>query len=913
MKLACGARVLVRDEEWLVNRVDSANVGGTAVWVTGVSETVRGMESIFLTALDKVTALEPETTKLVADTSPRFRRSRLYIEALLRRTPPSDARLYVGHKAAINTMDYQLLPAARALQQLRPRMLIADSVGLGKTIEVGILLSELIRRGRGERILVVALKSILAQFQEELWSRFAIPLTRLDSVGIERVRASIPANQNPFYIFNKVIISIDTLKKDEKYRRYLENCRWDVIVVDECQHVAERSKTTVRMSQRARLARLLASTSDALILTSATPHDGRPESFASLMNLLEPTAVANPSSYTRDEVDGLFVRRFKKDVAPELAEQFPERVIHPCRLPANPAEEAVLEGLDRLAYAEPLFRVGLLKAFLSSPAACLQTLEQRLKKAPTDELRKLKGLLEKVREFSKWEFLHEFLKGLGGERVVIFSERLETLSYLQKQIEKHLKLPTGVFYGSLDDQKQMELVQQFSQAVGPIQVLLASDAASEGINMHENCCRMVHFDIPWSLITLEQRNGRIDRYGQKRQPQIHYLLTVPQSERLRGDLRILDRLIEKENEAHRNLGDVAWLMKLHEPEKEEQRIGQAIASRERPEDVIPDEPELEEDDFLARLLAAANEPTQAEEELRREPLTLWAGEGLDYFRTGFEQLNDDLKDRGQLPVEVEWFDHLPQCLAVEPPPDLRRRYDYLAREIAPSSGDKRIRLTADRDYLLAERAKARRVGKWPTWQLFWDSHPVGHWLTDRVLSLFSRHEAPVLTVRQGVGDGHTAYLFQGIFSNQRSQPVLVAWPVVVLGRRGERVEELMLEEFAARVGLDQELVNPGKAADLKPAGAFLPQAVMRARELLKGLRTQRGDELRQRLKDEERKLRDWAAKKKAELDRRPPSKMLEREREDLERVEKDRREYLRKSLTTEPDPYLRVVAVFLPG
>ena len=386
---------MIRDEEWGVRSVKTASFGGLAVHVTGTSELVKGKDAIFLSELDDIQELRPEDTELVLDDSPQYRRSRLYLESLLRQTPPTDMALYIGHRAAIDQAYYQMQPAAKALRQPRPRILMADGVGLGKTIEVGILLSELIQRGQGDRILVVALKSILAQFQQELWARFTIPLVRLDSVGIQRVQSKIPSSMNPFYYFDRVIISIDTLKRDDKYRRYLEQSRWDVVVVDECQHVALRNQGgRGQRSQRARLAQLLGRTSNALILTSATPHDGSPQSFASLMNLLEPTAIANPEKYTSEEVSDLFIRRFKKDIAHEVEQAFKERALSLEKVSASPAEDQVFEALRAIEFKTigrhkgqkgVLFRTLLLKSFLSSPAACASTIQNRLKHKDVQE------------------------------------------------------------------------------------------------------------------------------------------------------------------------------------------------------------------------------------------------------------------------------------------------------------------------------------------------------------------------------------------------------------------------------------------------------------------------------------------------------------------------------------------------
>ena len=210
-ELAPGLRIIVRDEEWMINKIENNSFGNKAVYCTGISPLVKDKESVFLEDLEEVSIVDPAQTKLVADTSPLFKKSKLYIESNLRQKIPTDSKIHVGYKAAMDLMDFQLVPTTMSLSTPRQRILIADSVGLGKTLEAGILMSELIARGKGKRILVVTVKSMMMQFQKEMWNRFSIPLIRLDSSKIQKIRNSLPSNYNPFFFYDKTIISMDTL------------------------------------------------------------------------------------------------------------------------------------------------------------------------------------------------------------------------------------------------------------------------------------------------------------------------------------------------------------------------------------------------------------------------------------------------------------------------------------------------------------------------------------------------------------------------------------------------------------------------------------------------------------------------------------------------------------------------------
>ena len=564
-----------------------------------------------------------------------------------------------------------------------------------------------------------------------------------------------------------------------------------------------------------------------------------------------------------------------------------------------------------------LFRTTLLKAFLSSPAACRSTVDARLRRlekktGPEAEADRtaLQGLLaqiDRIDHFKKMEKLFALLDelGYGGrspDRVVIFSERIDTLKFLRDQISEKYGLKeeeVGLFYGSLDDQQQQAMVKDFGTAKGKVKVLLGSDAASEGINLHYYCHRLVHFDIPWSLITLEQRNGRIDRFGQEETPDIRYLLTVPNDEQLRGDLRILDRLVEKEHNAHQNLGDVAWLMDLHDAEKEEERIGQAIENKEAPEAVVPDEPVSAAGfDFLALWDETLEHEAEEEEEVVTcDPISLYQND-LAYAREAFDELED---------VEVEWHDHL-QGFIVQAPDDLQIRYEYLPPELRRNK-QKEIQLSADREFIQKCLVDSRQdEDKWPEWELFWNQHPLAEWLNDKVLANFQRHEAPVIHVR---GVGEPIYLFQGVVSNFRSQPVLISW----FGVQGDRIVSLSeLHQL-----LSPTLSNPGDRFEAQPLEKKLPEAIKVAREHMEAERQRRGRELGDLLRPDRRRIAAWEKKKKESFRAltdgsslsAPERKRLEREKDEVARRVQAWETWFQEAVQTSPNVYLRVGAVLI--
>ena len=779
--IAPGARILCRDAEWLVKSVSCSSDGDQVIEAVGVSEFLRGRRVQFLKEIEEKTGdlqvLKAEKTELVNDDSSGYVRSLLFIEANFKQTVPEDGRIYLGQQAAMDTLNYQLYPACKALQMPRQRLLIADAVGLGKTLECGILVSELIYRGKGRRILVVATKSMMVQFQKEFWQRFTIPLVRLDSVEIQRVRSRLPGNHNPFHYYDRAIISIDTLKQDREYRSYLEQAYWDILIIDEAHNVARRGKGQ-SASQRAKLAERLATRSDTLILLSATPHDGRPESFASLMNMLDPTAIANESNYTKEDIRDLYVRRFKKDVLQDLKQNIPERRVEAVEAIASPTEERVFQKLhdlkltriDRQRQGNQLFKTTLLKAMLSSPAACLETVKnriQRLKKqdisdqADLAELKDLATALEQIQveDFSKYQHLLKLIQkdfGWRGkdttDRLVIFTGRLETQKFLKTQLPKDLGLSVDAIAfleGGMADVDQVRIVDEFGQESAKVRVLIATEVAAEGLNLHYLSHKLIHFDIPWSLMTLQQRNGRIDRYGQTRQPEIRYLLTRSSVERMDEVERIIQVLLAKDEQAIKNIGDPSVFMGVFDPEAEEAITAQVIESGVTAEEFsqqLDQNAQGGEEDDIFRWFETAG--TFTPEETTPEPQTE-TGTLLSLFASPFDFTVAALK-ASTVPIPNLNINETERFIELQLPEELKPRYERLPREIRPDEKSL-LSLTDNPEEIMTAMIEARRQdARWPVKQYLWELHPIVEWLTDRCLFYFGRHQAPVIQLSTGM-------------------------------------------------------------------------------------------------------------------------------------------------------------------
>jgi superfamily II DNA or RNA helicase len=554
----------------------------------------------------------------------------------LRETEEIKAEPLLGvWNSAIQVHYYQLEPVIKALAMPRVSLLLADGVGLGKTIQSGLVLEELLLRRRIRRILVLCPAMLQRQWKFELRRKFNLDFAVIDSDSTFQLRRRLGIDTNPWKAFPRIITSMDYLRMPDVLQQFLQasgagpdaesnggrtlpHAPWDLLIVDECHHFAPQSGK--RASQRTQMLREIRFLFEHRIFASATPHNGKTVCFTGLLELLDP--IRFQMTVEMDEQDKknlreVRVRHLKEDInkqsiKPPFAEQLdPE----PLPIQLSPQEVSLYAALREyrkkghaaLSSASAAerwlcqFIYSLLtKRLLSCPLAFARTWWRHLEDEAADEqanlfdmarvsaeraeeqtrsddekatleedaarysgaylrsrgrnVEDLQGKVNKALEklgydrrtiedesklaalakksdskteaLVRWVKQNLFSKGKlrDDERLIVFTEYKETLFYLQERFlqEGFDKNSLRLLYGGMSADEFEAIKSEFEDASAAVRLLLATDAASEGINMQQQCRWIIHYDIPWSPSKLVQRNGRVSRYGQDRDVSIYY-------------------------------------------------------------------------------------------------------------------------------------------------------------------------------------------------------------------------------------------------------------------------------------------------------------------------------------------------------------------------------------------------------
>lgn len=568
----------------------------------------------------------------------------------------TDPKLFQApYRAGIEVKAYQLEPLRKALLMPRVNLFIADDVGLGKTIEAGLILRELLMRQKVRRVVVAAPPSVVRQWQEEMEQRFGLSFVIYDRDWVTAQRRERGYSVNPWRTHSRFIIS-HALLRDETYAAPLrdwlceENAGASLLILDEAHNAAPSSGQ--KYASDSKLTRIMSDLAPLFahrLFLSATPHNGHPNSFAALMALLDPQRFCKGVRVTDKKLlDQVMVRRLKQDLR-DVGEDFPLRRVVPVVIDGLPASAPELQlSLLLQAYRsarearllnEPpaaqvaglLVMTSLQKRLLSSVEAFARTLSVHraamrrladsaatvvppnvprlssaqlglLIEAPgsdderaelpeaevqAEEEAQLQGaslmagralvpelalldqmteIAERARYLRDARTLHllawieaELRPGgqWGARRLLIFTEYTDTKRYLEGVFAEawaDASRRVATFHGGIGEEGREAIKAAFNAdpARHPLRILIATDAAREGINLQNHCADLFHFDVPWNPGRMEQRNGRIDRKLQKaREVRCHYFV-LPQ----RAEDRVLDTLVRKTGTIQAELGSL---------------------------------------------------------------------------------------------------------------------------------------------------------------------------------------------------------------------------------------------------------------------------------------------------------------------------------------------------------------------
>jgi len=510
---------------------------------------------------------------------------------------------------------YQVQAAYEILNSYDHRYLVGDEVGLGKTIEAGIVIEELLARGRAERVLVVAPAPLVTQWQAEMREKFDRNFAIYDRNAVRTHRQAHP-NENVWLQEDRIVTSID-FAKQEDMREALDNLdeEWDIAVFDEAHHLTAKRESdgSTDRTQRYRVGKAVADNAEALLLLTGTPHKGKSDQFYYLVSLLDPYRFSHESQITPDALSDLMIRRLKDDMYDtDGTRMFPEKNIEALPVPMTPEERRLYENVTEyireyydLAQQEEKRVVGFTmviyqKRLVSSIYAIRKSLENRMRAIQNDavaedlpdeiqtllgryqtepetltdaersrvegaletvtitpdrtqveeELRRVRALWKQAKRIetdSKAELLHDFVTGIlerdPDEKVLVFTEYTDTLAYLRDEV--FAEHDVAQIYGDLDQGRRRREQEKFEEEAN---LMLATDAAQEGLNL-QFAHIMVNYDLPWNPIRIDQRMGRLHRYGQERTVEIRNLFFDDTRES-----KILQLLLEKTDQIESDLG-----------------------------------------------------------------------------------------------------------------------------------------------------------------------------------------------------------------------------------------------------------------------------------------------------------------------------------------------------------------------
>ncbi len=542
--------------------------------------------------------------------------------------------------SGVNVEAYQLEPLRRALGAPRANLLLADDVGLGKTIEAGLVIQELFLRHRARTAVIVCPPSLALKWQDEMREKFGLEFTIVNSELMAQVRRTHGLHANPFQLFPRVIVSMAWLPQVRAQRLLRDvytqatnpktgkRYAFDILVVDEAHHVAPSSPSAIAGgrgyavdTQRTVAVRQLAEKCEHRLFLSATPHNGHPESFTALMEMIDPRRFARGANLDSTALKDVTVRRLKTDLP---SKSFKKRKVNTLDVTPSDSEQQMFSLLDDIVTQSAkqngtkpggdIVTMLLKKRFLSSPFAFGMTLSHyvALKAGrglsddeyddifgegqsdeeeglwEQDEAEKLReskgsdplvaaesGQLETLMEWglgyesradSRLDRLISFLDAVcrpvgntwSNERVVVFTEYAHTVDWLTRVLNQkgYTDDRLAVIQGSTPTDEREYIRSQFTAdpTNEPVRVLLATDAAGEGIDLQTYCHRVVNFDIPFNPSRLEQRIGRIDRYGQTEEPQVFHFVPVVDSSTYAADLNFMERIARKIAQVEYDLG-----------------------------------------------------------------------------------------------------------------------------------------------------------------------------------------------------------------------------------------------------------------------------------------------------------------------------------------------------------------------